>query len=149
MKFQNQKRLNKKASSSDAFCSIGGWTSIPMYKLSFLEACTMKKLFGVLFAILIIYVIYIDLTVGTLPNATQTVEAEAKVTSQPESGLPSFAAKVKPGETVISIVEHHINKALPVSIDDLIHDFGTLNPGKTPEKIQIGSTYQFPDYSKK
>lgn len=114
----------------------------------------MKKLFALLFAILIIYVIYIDLTVGTLPNATQTVEAEAKGTANLETGLSetgisSFKEKVKPGETVISIVEHHINKALPVSIDDLIHDFQTLNPGKTPEKIQIGSTYHFPDYSKK
>lgn len=120
-----------------------------MYKLSFLGACTMKKLFGLLFAILIIYVIYIDLTVGTLPTTTQKVEAETKNTSQSVTGLPSFAAKVEPGETVISIVEHQIKKALPVSIDDLIHDFRTLNPGKTPEKIQIGSTYQFPDYSKK
>jgi|tagenome__1003787_1003787.scaffolds.fasta_scaffold20077951_1 hypothetical protein len=110
----------------------------------------MKKLFGILLSILVIYVIYYDLTVGTLPTSTpQPVDAKVeKITPATETDLPSFDAKVKPGETVISIVEHKINKSLPVSIQDLIKDFQTLNRGKSPEKIQIGSTYHFPDYSK-
>ncbi len=115
-----------------------------------LEACPMKKLFGFLLAVLIIYVIYIDLTVGTLPTSlTQQVDAKIEVPKlQQQSDLPSFEAKVEPGETVISIVEHQLDKPLPVSITDLIQDFRKLNPGETPEKIQIGSTYHFPDYSK-
>ena len=109
----------------------------------------MKKLIGLMLAVLVMYVIYIDLSVGTLPNAsTKKVVAQVENTTKPVSGLPSFEAKVQPGETVISIVEHHIKKPLPVSITDLIKDFHKLNPGKIPEKIQIGSTYQFPDYSK-
>jgi hypothetical protein len=108
----------------------------------------MKKIFGFLFAILIIYVIYFDLTVGTLPSNTKQVDAKVEtVTKITETDIPSFEAKVKPGETVISIVEHQIDKSLPVSIKDLITDFQKLNPGKSPEKIQIGSTYHFPDYS--
>jgi hypothetical protein len=109
----------------------------------------MKKLFGMLLALLILYAIYIDLTVGTLPNAyTQKVEAVTKNPVKSVKDVPSFTAKVKPGETVITIVEHHINKSIPVSITDLIKDFRQLNKGQTPEKIQIGASYEFPDYSK-
>ncbi|PLS01777.1 hypothetical protein [Neobacillus cucumis] len=110
----------------------------------------MKKLFGFLLAILVIYVIYYDLTVGTLPTSSpQQVDAKVEKSAPPaKTGIPSFDAEVKPGDTVISIVEHRINKSLPVSIQDLIEDFQALNSGRTPEKIQIGSTYHFPDYSK-
>jgi hypothetical protein len=108
----------------------------------------MKKLFGFLLSVLIIYVIYFDLTVGTLPTShTQQMNAKVETIAKPNTDLPSFSAMVKPGETVISIVEHQIKKPLPVSITDLIEDFQKLNPGQTPEKIQIGSTYHFPDYS--
>ena len=109
----------------------------------------MKKLFGFLLAVLILYVIYIDLTVGTLPaSLTQQVDAKIETKIKQKVNIASFEAKVEPGETVISIVEHQINKPLPVPINDLIEDFRKLNPGETPEKIQIGSTYHFPDYSK-
>ncbi|WP_251555047.1 LysM peptidoglycan-binding domain-containing protein [Neobacillus muris] len=111
----------------------------------------MKKLLGLIIAILIIYVIYFDLTVGTLglPAAEKTeANAASTVQAKPETDIPAFSAKVKPGETVISIVEHQINKPLPVSISTLIEDFKKLNPGESPEKIQIGTTYHFPDYSK-
>ncbi|MBT2698044.1 hypothetical protein J7E79_11525 [Bacillus sp. ISL-40] len=112
----------------------------------------MKKLFGFLLAVLIIYVIYIDLTVGTLPSSfTQQVDAKIETQNtelKTETDIPSFEAQVEPGETVLSIVEHQLDKSLPVSISDLIEDFRKLNPGETPEKIQIGSTYHFPDYSK-
>ncbi|MEH7120734.1 hypothetical protein V7128_25490 [Neobacillus vireti] len=110
----------------------------------------MKKLFGILLSILVIYVIYYDLTVGTLPtSAPLPADAKAEqVTAVSKSKIPSFDAEVEPGDTVISIVEHRINKSLPVSINDLIEDFQTLNGGRSPEKIRIGATYHFPDYSK-
>ncbi|MFZ7945415.1 hypothetical protein [Neobacillus sp. 19] len=109
----------------------------------------MNKIVGFLFVILVIYVIYFDLTVGTLP-ASNTKQVDAKIESiekLSKTDIPSFAAEVKPGETVISIVEHELNKPIPVSITDLIEDFSELNPGQSPEKIQIGATYLFPDYS--
>lgn len=108
----------------------------------------MRKLFGVLFAVLVLYVIYFDLTVGTLPSsAINREEVINETTQKSKTALPSFEAKVKPGETVISIVEYQLGKPLPVSITDLINDFKKLNPGQHPEKIRIGSTYHFPDYS--
>ena len=109
----------------------------------------MKRIFLFLFALLTIYVIYIDLTVGTLPqDETQKTEETVVTMTNIKSSANSFEAEVEPGETLISIVENHIEKPLPVSIDELIKDFQNLNPGLSPEKIQIGSTYEFPDYSK-
>lgn len=112
----------------------------------------MKRILLPIFGLLILYVIYIDLTAGTLPSIQsekmEVKEVTAKVMENQETGLPAFEAEVEPGETLISIVENNIDKPLPVSIDKLIKDFQSLNPGQTPEKIQIGKTYQFPDYSK-
>jgi hypothetical protein len=109
----------------------------------------MKRIFLFLFGLLTIYVIYIDLTAGTLPqDETQKTEETVVTMTNIKSSADSFEAKVEPGETLISIVENHIEKPLPVSIDELIEDFQNLNPGLSPEKIQIGSTYEFPDYSK-
>lgn len=109
----------------------------------------MKRIFLFLFGLLTIYVIYIDLTAGTLPkDETNKPEQTVVTMANPENTMDAFEAEVEPGETLISIVENHIKKPLPVSIDELIEDFQSLNDGQAPEKIQIGSTYQFPDYSK-
>ncbi|AZU63346.1 hypothetical protein [Neobacillus mesonae] len=115
----------------------------------------MKNFVGVLIAVLVIYVIYFDLTVGTLPSlANQHVEKSVnqhgeinEAIQNPKMALPYFDAKVEPGQTVISVVEHQLGKSLPVSISDLINDFKKLNEGQSPEKIKIGVTYHFPDYS--
>jgi hypothetical protein len=105
----------------------------------------MKKLFGVLFSLLIIYSIYFDLTVGTLPHiGSEKAEAIIKT----DSALPYFEAKVRPGETLITIVENQANKSISIPITDLISNFKSLNPGQAPEKIQIGKIYKFPKYSK-
>ncbi|KGM45305.1 LysM peptidoglycan-binding domain-containing protein [Neobacillus niacini] len=109
----------------------------------------MKRIILFLFGLLTIYVIYIDLTAGTLPKQeTQKPEQTVVTMTNVKEAEDSFEAEVEPGETLISIVENHIKKPLPVSIDKLIEDFQSLNPGLSPEKIQIGSTYEFPDYSK-
>ncbi|WP_040207988.1 hypothetical protein [Neobacillus jeddahensis] len=110
----------------------------------------MKKLIGFLLSILVVYVIYFDLTVGTLPTS-KTLQVDAKIeTNTVESKkttIPFFDAKVKPGETLISIVEHQLDKPLPVPMTKLIDDFQQLNSDQSAEKIQIGITYHFPDYS--
>ena len=110
----------------------------------------MKQLFGFLLLVLTIYVIYFDLTVGTLPSSRsqQAVALVGTSILPANTDIPSFEATVQPGDTLISIVEHQLNKPLPLPITDLIADFRNLNPDQTPETIQIGSTYHFPDYSK-
>jgi hypothetical protein len=109
----------------------------------------MKRFLLSIFTLLTIYVIYIDLTQGTLPEKSTEESAPAVETlANTTESLPAFEASVGRGETLISIVERHIDKPLPVSIDELVQDFQKLNPGQAPEKIQIGVTYLFPDYSK-
>jgi hypothetical protein len=129
-------------------CSKSGWTSIRMYKLLFRGLVQMKNLLILLVSFLIIYSIYFDISVGTLPHPdTQKVEAVAKP-KLPKARIPYFEVKVEPGDTLMTIVEHQIKKPLPVSITRLIHDFEELNPDQSAEKIQIGKSYRFPDYAK-
>jgi hypothetical protein len=111
----------------------------------FLEACPMKKLIGILLSFLIIYSVYYDITVGTLPFSKSE---KAEAVEIQESSIPFFEAKVKSGETLITIVEHKTNKSLSVPISELIRDFMTLNQGQSPEKMQVGKIYRFPKYAK-
>jgi hypothetical protein len=109
----------------------------------------MKKLIGILTALLVIYIIYFDLTEGTMPiSETASVEVIAKKPA-PARSAGYFTVKVGPGETVLSVVEHQLNHNLPVSIEKVIMDFKSLNGGLSPEKIQIGKSYRFPDYTGK
>lgn len=108
----------------------------------------MKRILLPFFGLLILYVVYIDLTEGTLPGiAEKQTQVTTKAVTSDTLEIAAFEAEVKPGETLISIVENHLDAPLPVSIDELIKDFEALNPGQAPEKIKIGSSYQFPDYS--
>jgi hypothetical protein len=108
----------------------------------------MKKLFGALITLLIFYIIFFDLKHGTLPSAEQKVEAIETVINTTTENVPFFEEKVKSGDTVLTIVENKLKAQIPVSIDEIVNDFSLLNEGITPEKIQIGKTYRFPDYTK-
>ncbi|WP_102274549.1 hypothetical protein [Cytobacillus massiliigabonensis] len=106
----------------------------------------MKRLIALLLAALTIFVIYYDLSKGTLPaDKEQTIEA-ASMTNTTES---FFEKKVNPGETVLSIIEQNLNGPLPVSITDVITDFSNLNNGLKPEELKYGETYKFPVYDSK
>jgi hypothetical protein len=110
-----------------------------------MEACPMKKLIGILLSFLIIYSVYYDITVGTLPFAKSE---KAEAVEIQEASIPFFEEKVKSGETLITVVEHKTNKSLSVPISELIRDFMTLNQGQSPEKMQVGKIYRFPQYAK-
>lgn len=105
----------------------------------------MKKILGLLLSVLVVYAIYFDLSIGTLPHA---ISQNTVATPKPEVNFPYFEEKVEPGETLISIVEHQSEHSLSVPMSDLIHDFKSLNPGQSPNKLEIGKTYRFPEYSK-
>ncbi|OCA91125.1 hypothetical protein A8F94_04500 [Bacillus sp. FJAT-27225] len=108
----------------------------------------MKKLIATLFTIALIASVYVDLTSGTLPAATAPIgkhPEQKKETSSPAT--PHFKATVKPGQTLLSIVEEYGAGNPGVPISKLITDFETLNPGSTPESLQAGKTYLFPSYS--
>lgn len=105
----------------------------------------MKKLFGALAILLVFYIIFFDLKHGTLPVAMEEPEIVSTAATVKTS---FFEEKVRAGDTVLTIVENKLKAQIPVSINEVVTDFETLNEGISPEKIQIGKTYRFPDYSK-
>ncbi|MBP2241639.1 hypothetical protein J2Z40_002211 [Cytobacillus eiseniae] len=103
----------------------------------------MKRLIALLLTALTIFIIYYDLSKGTLPTEDeQTIEASNMISTT----TTFFEKKVNPGETVLSIIEQKTNGPLPVSITDVIADFSNLNNGLKPEELKYGETYRFPIY---
>ncbi|KFN02456.1 hypothetical protein D0U04_09390 [Bacillus clarus] len=116
----------------------------------------MKRL-GILLLVLVLsYVFYYDIKIGTLPmlssykktSAAQTVKKENTATKQSKENEKDTAYKaieVKTGDTVLSITEA-INKKKVPSIEKVIDDFKQLNKNTSATKIQIGKSYKFPLY---
>ncbi|WP_064091482.1 hypothetical protein [Rossellomorea aquimaris] len=118
----------------------------------------MKRMiifFGIL---ILLYSVYYDLNKGTLrllykETATGTLDQNQEVIPaqsheniiDTSSSIPFIEIEVKPGDTVLSLVEESLNDSLPVSIEQVISDFEELNE-VPPSKIQIGKTYKIPQY---
>lgn len=109
---------------------------------------SMKRLFGLIIFILILYVIYFDLSNGTLPIALESTSSAniVDITNGETTTQDYFEKKVQSGDTVLSIIESHLNSSVPIPIEQIIDDFKRLNDGVDTEKIQIGKTYKFPNY---
>ncbi|WP_409301703.1 LysM peptidoglycan-binding domain-containing protein [Peribacillus sp. SCS-155] len=111
----------------------------------------MKRMLFFLIACFIIYIIYFDLTTGSLPQPQirsaepATLQVEKK--TQSAEGIPFKMVKIKPGDTLLSIIEKQ-DDGRQISIEDTVADFIALNNGLQPERIQIGKTYKIPDYKK-
>jgi hypothetical protein len=109
----------------------------------------MKKLFILMGVFLLIYCIYYDLQTGTLPITKVVAASDDKEAQSSKQGKKKdqnyIEVKVKPGDTVLSLLEHHQKGKLPVSISKVIEDFKDLND-VVPEKIQIGKSYKIPLY---
>jgi hypothetical protein len=109
----------------------------------------MKRFLLFVAACFIIYIVYYDLTSGSLPSmhakADQPSDKALNEKVEPTSIIPFKMVQIKPGDTLLSIVEkqgHGIN----TSIEDVVADFISLNNGLQPELIQIGKTYKIPQY---
>lgn len=107
----------------------------------------MKRLSALIILILVVYVIYFDLSKGTLPITVETTTSAVseKVVNE-EVKINYFERKIESGDTVLSIIEKQLDSAIPVPIQRVVQDFHSLNDGMDAEKIQIGKTYKFPDY---
>ncbi|MBW3114316.1 MULTISPECIES: hypothetical protein [Bacillaceae] len=117
----------------------------------------MAIFFGI---IILLYSVYYDLNNGTLKllykeatvansaprvNVNQTEPSTPVDGDREPSSLPYVEMEVKPGDTVLSLVEDLLDASIPVSIDKVITDFEELND-VPPAKIQIGKTYKIPNY---
>ncbi len=104
----------------------------------------MKRLVAFLVIVLVLYVIYYDISHGTLPAVT--TEQQSEVKKQSSQLRPYFEKTVQNGDTVLSIVENQLNGSIPLPITDVISDFKKLNNNLSPQEIQSGKKYKFPDY---
>ncbi|RFU61877.1 hypothetical protein [Bacillus sp. V59.32b] len=105
----------------------------------------MKQLLLFLTLCFIGFIIYFDLTTGTLP--TSGVKAGAYPIQTEKSSVPYTEVTISPGDTLLTISEKE-EGSLTVSIETLIRDFQELNNGLNPEEMQIGKTYRIPVYEK-
>lgn len=109
----------------------------------------MKRLVGILFTAIVLYSIYFDLSHGTLPSAItkdQSTTANANANTDKNEQSTVFEREVKTGDTVLSIIEDELNQSISVPITEVISDFTELNNGVTPQEIQPGKSYKFPNY---
>ncbi|TMU85553.1 hypothetical protein FGG79_10060 [Bacillus sp. BHET2] len=120
----------------------------------------MKRMAIFLGFIILLYSVYYDLNKGTLRllykeasvttaqplvNQGTSSRSEGPETQEGPSSLSYVEMEVKPGDTVLSLVEDLLDGSIPVSIDQVITDFEELNE-VPPDKIQIGKTYKVPSY---
>jgi len=93
-----------------------------------------------------LFIIYYDVSVGTLPTSTTAVPASPDSVPAAEVSLPFTETTISPGDTLLSIVENKQGR-IPVSIEQVVTDFEKLN-GIKPESMQIGKRYKIPLYKK-
>lgn len=124
----------------------------------------MKRLGVLLFVLVLGYIFYYDIKIGTLPmlssykktSAAQTIkkentdikqnkEKETETEKEKETDTAYKAIEVKTGDTVLSITEAINKKKIP-SIEKVIDDFKQLNKNTSATKIQVGKSYKFPLY---
>lgn len=108
----------------------------------------MKRILLFISFCFILFIIYFDLTTGTLPTSqlTSTPVQPSLPVDKPVD--PSMAYKeilIEPGDTLLSIMEND-KEASNQPIEDIISDFQSLNEGLQPENMQIGKTYKIPIY---
>jgi hypothetical protein len=106
----------------------------------------MKRFMFVCLFLLVLYTMYYDLRVGTLPYMSEATPASVQSEAQEEESAHVKKVKIAAGQTVLSVVEH-LNQSVEVSIEKIVADFKRLNPGVNPNDIQTGKVYAFPIYS--
>jgi hypothetical protein len=109
----------------------------------------MKRLLLFLTACFIGFIIYFDLTTGTLP--AMGVEAGDNTRPYPKQtekvSIPYTESIVRPGDTLLTIIDRE-EGGMKVPMETLIDDFQKLNKGLKPEEMQFGKTYKIPSYKK-
>ncbi|MFJ5621391.1 hypothetical protein ACIQD3_01415 [Peribacillus loiseleuriae] len=106
----------------------------------------MKKMLLFLSICFTVFIIYYDMTKGTLPtkSTVRTIEASSTPVSE-IIPIPYKEIKIRAGDSLLSIIKKQ-EGTLPLSIESIISDFENLN-GIKPEAMQIGNTYKIPFYN--
>ncbi|RRN73174.1 hypothetical protein EI200_06165 [Peribacillus simplex] len=109
----------------------------------------MKRLLLFISFCFTLFIIYFDLTTGTLPPShPPATTGQPTVPASKPASAPSADYKeitMKPGDTLLSIIEtEKVGSNQP--IETIISDFQSLNEELKPENMQIGKTYKIPVY---
>jgi len=129
------------------------WTSILCNRIDMFGGMMMKSLIGFCLFFLILYIIYYDVSHGTLPSFKTEVESieqtevlDVSTTPSQTNTLPFQEVTIKAGDTLISLVEKLSTTNNTLAIDTLVKDFETLNPGEQANSLIIGKKYKIPIY---
>jgi hypothetical protein len=106
----------------------------------------MKRMLTLFAFLFLIYIIYYDLKIGTLPFTQPVFLSQQTPNNKVVNHQQYVVIKVKEGDTVLSVVENLHHHTLPVSIETIIHDFEQLNPNISVHQLKIGNSYKFPVY---
>ncbi|MED4800836.1 LysM peptidoglycan-binding domain-containing protein [Bacillus atrophaeus] len=98
----------------------------------------MKRLIFLFSSIFVIFIIFYDVKIGTIPFQDLPVYAVSAKASEQKAAYKTVT--VKKGDTVMSIVG---NAGSP---DEIVRDFEALNPNVKASSIQAGTAYKFPVY---
>lgn len=104
----------------------------------------MKRALTSVLVILVIYAVFIDLTKGTL--LLTEIDADVEDTKETMTTYKYFEVTVKPGDTLLSLIESQGFFPEHVPIEQIVEDFIYLNNGITPEQMQPGQIYRIPYY---
>ena len=108
----------------------------------------MKRLLAFLLICFFTFIVYYDITTGTLPQKPSTEFKEPSLPvnqSNHKSELKYYDMTMKPGDTLLSIIERE-EGSLTKPIETIVTDFQELNEGLKPEQMQIGKVYKIPSY---
>ena len=115
----------------------------------------MKRIVLFISVLFALFIVYYDLTTGTLPGtADQTAASPTQPPQEPsepankpqgQTTRDSIEVTIKPGDTLLSLIEQESGTA-EQPMDTIIADFQSLNEGLKPEDMQIGHTYKIPVY---
>lgn len=108
----------------------------------------MKRLLAFLAILSILFIMYYDITTGTLPQMSPSSSKESTIPvnqAHDKSKLRYIDVTMKRGDTLLSIIERE-EGSLTQSIETIVTDFQELNEGLKPEQMQVGKTYKIPNY---
>ncbi|KGP90519.1 hypothetical protein N780_05095 [Pontibacillus chungwhensis BH030062] len=119
----------------------------------------LKRMLFIVTMILFFVSIGHDLTTGTFPkelvSKAEDQEAqenqESTKSSDPSIEQERFRViehRVKAGDTVLSIMEKINKDGPPVTIEQMLADFESINKGQDPNTIKMNEIYLFPYYHK-
>lgn len=103
----------------------------------------LKKSFLFSLAILLCASIYHDLTSGLISTE---IEKDVQTPTSNSTSYNTVKVKLKPGDTILSIVEKYNDTTLTIDVDQIITDFQKLNNDAEPYKLKTNHYYYFPVY---